>query len=562
MENLRSSHPGNLNLSLSMNGSPLHYLWILPVAIFFAGLANWALDVPISDDYEAVLDHLNRYLLGNVSLVDYLFEPNFYHVLTSVRTVALLYQQITGQIDFSALLWLGNLQWLALFLFLWKYYREETDHPLFWFALAVLFFNPRYWQASLWPMVSLSGFGVLLLALLSFHLAYSEKVKFQLVAIGLALLAGMSQSNGLFVPWLIFLACLIRRDSRAILWTGVALLLLVFYIWVGKTFPVGLLFAARWPEDWLQVFYHIFIFIGAFAPDVYFACALGFVISLLSANLLLRQRNWGKHAPLLCSLLFLLVTCASAAVNRGQYGAEALLESRYSINSGLLLILLTIGYRDFLKRSLANYALTAASVGTTVAIVFAIVPLWQAGLTLREQSFAPQLNGRHYLFWSQHTAHDILWQARALGYYQGLPVEAKRLDERDAIVVEKLPVKPMLSVKGGHLDQAVVEGRTLRLGGWLDLGDQEQQQQLFLLAPYRAEAIRLTRMARPDVAAVLNRDDLQRAGFLLEVDFASPEQATQVAGQGCLMYRSLTRYYTALNGHAACIPWLKGRALR
>src|SRR4051812_42559084 len=88
----------------------------IPAIVYFAIVCQYAVNIPSQDDYGATLDFLCQYKLAHgTDKIWLLFSQHNEHRILSSRIVYVLYNQLSGTINFRHIIILANLQLLLVF---------------------------------------------------------------------------------------------------------------------------------------------------------------------------------------------------------------------------------------------------------------------------------------------------------------------------------------------------------------------------------------------------------------------------------------------------------------
>lgn len=184
---LPASRPQSRGISLTMQF--LKDAWIfLPAVPYFVVVLQNAPNVPIMDDYDAILAFLNNWrgadLMGKLSL---LFQQYNEHRLLHSRIVYVLYYSLFGNVDFRNLILLADLQ-LVIIASVSVYFIRMSGAPFDFdnslcFGLlilagliALLVIRPA---KAPWPMLCILGFALASMGTSSLFRACLKDAQFQ-----------------------------------------------------------------------------------------------------------------------------------------------------------------------------------------------------------------------------------------------------------------------------------------------------------------------------------------------------------------------------------------------
>src|SRR5690606_28527906 len=97
--------------------------WIfIPIVIYFVLLDKYALNLPLEDDYDAILIFMNDYKAADfMGKLQAMFSAHNEHKLLHSRIIYVLYDAIFGSINFNHLRLIANFQLVLLFLIIVSY---------------------------------------------------------------------------------------------------------------------------------------------------------------------------------------------------------------------------------------------------------------------------------------------------------------------------------------------------------------------------------------------------------------------------------------------------------
>jgi hypothetical protein len=348
--------------------------------VFYILLWRSGIDLPIADDYHAVLtftDGLAR-LNSWYSRIVYIltFQHNEYKLVFESTIFALQYWLI-GHVAFRPLVCLGDAFVLLLFAVLMSLYRPPPTSSgtrlLLFMPVSLLLFQLQYATTLNWAMGSLQNLPVLTFSLLSLALLPASSRIACLVACCSLLLAIGSSGNGFVAAAVGALALVeMRRWRELVAWTGTSSVAAATYLYgYVRTPPFGGIAGRAGAWSSLNPAYAL-AFIGSCAggAQTYWpAICLGTIlVGFLFAAV--RHRYYEQNPGVFYSYLFLVTTAIGVSILRSGLGVGQSLASRYRTYSTLLLILC---YMFFVEKYLddARPATTPIQTGKLAAFVAA-----------------------------------------------------------------------------------------------------------------------------------------------------------------------------------------------
>jgi hypothetical protein len=295
-------------------------------------VSRYAVDVPIADDYDAVLCFVNRWVehssLGEVAREAVRLHNEHRPLLP--RCLFALQYAIEGVVDFRALVFLGNLGLIAVFALLWI--SAPRRSPWLLVPVAALIFDLDHWESAAWAMVAIQQYFMLALAVGSLASLSKPGAKHVALAAVLAVAAVYTQANGMLVFPAGACVLLPQRRSRALLAWGIVAAAAIVPYFIGYTAPGSQSTLATMLGDPLRALEFLAILLGAGAGNRVLSVALGLAFAIYAAVVVARaDRSSPPQARCIGMIAFLALTCGSVALGRSAFGPEYAHVSRYRI---------------------------------------------------------------------------------------------------------------------------------------------------------------------------------------------------------------------------------------
>ena len=321
--------------------------WYLPVALFGYAVVSLSVNVPVWDDYDALLSYLA--LPGNAR-VSHVFDFHNEHRIAIVRGVAELVMLAGGGVfDFRGMICVGNLIALAYAFLLVRKLPPAWGAAFLWAFLSLLTY-----ENMLWALTAVQSNAVLFFAWVS--LFCLERAQWISCGTGVSLKAGLLFSGVLVSA----VFCTLTSGSGLFIWPCLGLFL-VGHWWQEKTdrvaratFPIwrlacvvlvgaivwGLYLRGMppsgnaegepvWRHPFTALAYGI-VFCGGIAHFLPLACLAGVCVVAAVVYVLPKFRQC-RDQTTLCFLLFLLCAAGSATLFRSSFGIEQALSFRYRV---------------------------------------------------------------------------------------------------------------------------------------------------------------------------------------------------------------------------------------
>lgn len=202
----------------------------LPAALFYGILFRRLVNLPILDDYDALLGFLNQMARQNgaAEKLSYFFaaQHNEYKLFFA-HGAAWAQFALEGRVNFSQLCVLGESAMLALAIILWKMFLPTEKNPAKRLALFVpaawLLFQLGTWETLNWAMASLENLWVIAFSLAAIRCLFGPSRKqFAAALILYALAVGASGNGFLLLPLGLLVLAARRRFARAAGWLAVS----------------------------------------------------------------------------------------------------------------------------------------------------------------------------------------------------------------------------------------------------------------------------------------------------------------------------------------------------
>ncbi|MGO8758969.1 MAG: hypothetical protein ACLQG3_12670 [Terracidiphilus sp.] len=325
----------------------------LPAALFYGILFRCLVNLPVLDDYDALLGFLNQVVQQKgaaARLLSFLAAQHNEYKLFFAHGVAWAQFALVGHVNFSCLCVLGSSAVLVLALILWRMFlpaeKDFARRLAFFVPVAWLLFQLSYWETLDWAMASLENLWVVVFSLGAIGCLLRPSRKSFAAALVLYALAIAASGNGfLLLPLGLLVLGLRRRLVRAAGWLAVSAVCIAAYAYrynpMSSQSPShGSVFSALLhlrPDYAIAFAGNAGAIAGKSALSIGISLALG--ASLLALFGWLARRGYGRRNPFVsCSVLFVLLTALGVAGLRSEFGLTQSLEPRYTIYGVLLAI--------------------------------------------------------------------------------------------------------------------------------------------------------------------------------------------------------------------------------
>ncbi len=395
----------------------------LPAVLFYSILFSRTVNVPLEDDYEALLAFLNqmRSTHGIFGKTSWFFAAQFNeYKLFFGRAVALIQLSLVGHVDLRILCAAGNASVFFLALVLWKMFLPERDlssRLQLFLPASWLLFQLGYAETLNWAMPGLQNIPVIVFAFASIWLLINGRIWQGTTFMVLAIAAS---GNGMI---LIPLGAVIlrKRFSQLLGWLFIGAACVAAYAYRYNLMASQ----SRAHHSVLETVLHphplyALAFVGNAAAlpfpgiphrvVVLMSLCLGFLICI---GLVVYRRYFLRNQAIGYCVLFLALTSVGVSGLRNDLGIAHSLDSRYKIYSVGLLVLLWFAIAE----KLTSRRILALAIAASVAFSMSM-DLWGwRFLSSRNQRVIAGMRS---------------YQASGVGPVLPYPNQGERFDELDA----------------------------------------------------------------------------------------------------------------------------------
>jgi hypothetical protein len=340
----------------------------LPVIFYSFIQYKFSINIPLLDDYDAILNFLNNYIDSETitDKIELIFSQHNEHRIVFTRVVVLLQYYISGHVNFSILAFLGNLAWyLTIFLVFLQF--KKLNLPQFYFLpIPYLAFQIYHYSVS-WSMMSLQNYYVLLFALCSFYFLTEKNNLF--VSIVFSILATFTSGSGFLSIFIIIFYLILEKKWKQLI-TMVILSCLVLIIYFYNYNKLGHTLIIRFKDLGIMALY-FFSFLGSFIKFKWAAIIIGIAI-VISYIYFVYKKYYITYKLFLLVFSFVILTAFLLLIARYSLGFEQALSSRYTIYSLIFLIIMYLFILNILsKKSAINMLiLSKFSIAITIVAIF------------------------------------------------------------------------------------------------------------------------------------------------------------------------------------------------
>jgi hypothetical protein len=317
-----------------------------PALAFYIILFKTAVNLPLLDDYQSILDVANSIAKTHDPLsrlgVVVTSQHNGYKQLTNNVLVWACYR-FTGHVRMFPLIAIGDAFALLIFLPVALMARSLTKDRASWLLLIVpvacFIFQLQYASALNFASCSIQEIGVIAFSLLSIYFLSKDAQNISVISYVFTVLAALSSPNGFFLaPVGAFMLAGRRQWKQLGIWTAVFCVLLGFYLFRYVGVPITAV--DKTATHSINPIYAL-TFLGASAAR-YVSIAPALVLGVLICGIVVLaaiKRYDLRNPAVFYSMVFILINAAAVSGLRSGQGVAQSLASRYRIYSNLMLAL-------------------------------------------------------------------------------------------------------------------------------------------------------------------------------------------------------------------------------
>lgn len=327
---------------------------LVPIGIFWYSLFKYSLNIPIGDDYRAILLFLIKFLECSeiIDKIVLMFSQHNEHRIFFTRSIVLGYYYLFNSINFKNLILVGNFSLFGIIFVLFKSFKQNKDKFIYFTVVIFLLFQPLYRETVYWAMASLSNLYVFFFAFLTVYLLI--RPRYFLSSVILAVLTTFTNGNGICVflvgLWILFYQ---KRYNELILWLLSTAIIIIFYFCNYTTQQV-----TEIGKDPVQHLAYFFAYLGSTAGF----SLISYIPALLLGGIILtffiylcKKKYFVNNLAIFSYLLFLILTALTATLARSSFGIEQACSSKYRIISIQCIILLYLAISEMLDRKILRW---------------------------------------------------------------------------------------------------------------------------------------------------------------------------------------------------------------
>ncbi|MFN3752793.1 hypothetical protein [Flavobacterium sp.] len=322
-------------------------LILIPIITFFGMFFLYMVNAPINDDYQAILDFLNKCISTDSfsEKIKLIFSQHNEHRIVYDRIWTIFSYKFHMYVNFTFLAFIGNLSILAIGLFFFRKFLCLKTSLFLFVPISVLLFNLSNWENMTFAMAGMSNFTVLLFVILSLNFIAKDTLSTKkniIIAILFFYLALLTQGGGIFILPVSILILLFKKEYKNILVYSLFVLPILIAYFYGFHRPQNTGLFTTLVEYNVKILVFVFAFLGnAFNyfliytnvvdQSFYVTAVIGFLLFVLFLYIS-KTKYYKKNLFNYSLMLFVVISSFVTAVSRVSFGLETAGASRYRIN--------------------------------------------------------------------------------------------------------------------------------------------------------------------------------------------------------------------------------------
>lgn len=192
-------------------------LILATVFIYFYTINTYAVNVPMKDDYDAILDFLNKFSASNLGdKITLLFSQHNEHRILSSRIVYALSYLFTGGVNFVTLGLIANLQLAVIAAFmlylLWR--LVPGNFAILSSLMTVCVFDLSNYENSIMSMEGMQNYGIVMLFMLAMFFSSRNERRYIFPTALTTVITIFSSGNGVIAAFFILMYNLFIANRR------------------------------------------------------------------------------------------------------------------------------------------------------------------------------------------------------------------------------------------------------------------------------------------------------------------------------------------------------------
>jgi hypothetical protein len=331
-----------------------YLLILIPVVSFLWAFFRYTVNMPVNDDYPAILGFLNQYLSATSfhQKWNLLFAQHNEHRIVYCRLMSLIDFRLNKQVNFNVLSLIGNLSLAGIAIIFFRKFLSLNKSIFLFIPVTVLLFNLSSAENMLYTMCALGNFTVHLFILLTLSFLTSSTpsgIRNVLFASLFFLFAVFTFGAGIaLLPVSIFILFYKRNYKHLLIFGCIAGSIMLFYFYhyfqppnSGDPVKSILYFKVRTIIFFFaflgNAFDYFLIHSNGLRDSLNIASIIGGGLFLLFIHIT-RQKYYQRNLFNYSIMLMAIVSAALTAISRTTLDLDMAAHSRYRINGIIFVI--------------------------------------------------------------------------------------------------------------------------------------------------------------------------------------------------------------------------------
>ena len=332
----------------------LWIIFIIPFVIYGLYIFKYAVNIPVMDDFDAVLNFTNAFSQAQTggSKIAVLFSQHNEHRLVFDRIIFLCYYYLFHEVDFFFFIVFGNLGWILTTVMLVLYFRNFFDLslnyliPIPYMMLSFIHRDTMFFATPAIQFYWFMFFSVAFLICLS-----KDKPLLFCVLFPIAL---FTSGGGIVLYPLGILFLVLKKKWKSFAWfivLSTACMVLYFFSYSTPINHPSIFEAVINP---LRSIAYFFAFLGNLLPVNTIAIPIGIILCILSVYFVIMQPG---DSFLRLAIGFVGLTALVTSFTRSGFGVEQARSARYTLFPLLALVCIYIYIVSSISRSTSTHKL-------------------------------------------------------------------------------------------------------------------------------------------------------------------------------------------------------------
>lgn len=147
------------------------------IALYLITVWRFSVDIPYADDYDAILAFINSVAeLDIKSLTLSILHQHNEHRIAFNRIIELLSFKLSGNVNFSQLIWIGNVGWFLVIGIFWRWARKKGVSLIEFCPVVITLLAFSHHELMTFAMASIQQYYQLLFCILGVYFMVSNRI--------------------------------------------------------------------------------------------------------------------------------------------------------------------------------------------------------------------------------------------------------------------------------------------------------------------------------------------------------------------------------------------------